>query len=489
ATARSMRRSMEVGIRKVMGALRGTLIRQFIIESIVITLVSVFLSIGLLLMVTPLINAQLGTQLAIEELYSFRILAVLTGIIVVTGLLSGSYPAFYLSAFSPIKTIKGGLSSKKGGNVWVRRGLVGLQFAISMFMLVGTVIIYEQMQYVRNTSMGFDNEQVLTFELEGQASKQWNTLRNKLLAHPTITKASTSTTIPGRGFSKNVIPVETNEGVMEEYGIDLYGVDHEYFNVLSVELVAGRNFSKDHPTDTSQAVLVNEAMVSRMNWSDPIGKRFHINTESTVYHKVVGVVKNFHQRSFYDPINPLLFVPSLDNSNVLVKIEGDLNAGIAPIEATWSELFPGLPLEHQFLDQNFLRAYEEDQLRGRFFLGFACIMIIISGLGLLGLASFSAEQRTKEISIRKVLGANVKSLILLLIKDFLWLTVVGAIPAFVIGYQLMNSWLKDFEYHTEIRLISFIAVFLIVSIFVVLTTGIQAYRAAAANPSEKLKYE
>ena len=489
ATARSMRRSLEVGIRKVMGALRGALIRQFIVESLLIATTAVIISLLLLLIVVPIINSQLGTSMEIAELTSWNIISIILGILLFTGILSGSYPAFYLSSFTPIRAIKGGGSSKRTGNIWIRRVLVGLQFAISIFMLIGTMIIYQQMQFVRKADLGFNKDQVVSFELNQRGRDQWTALKNKLEQSPNIANASTSTTTPGGGYGKNVMSVETNEGVMESYGIDAYGVDYEYFPVLEIDIVEGRNISKEYPSDTASAVLVNEAMVERMNWSDPIGKRFQFDRDSTKYHRVVGVVNNFHQNSLYNPIEALMFIPSLNNSSALVKVSGDLQAGIAHIEASWDELFPEVSLEYELLDQNFLKAYNEDKLRGRLFLGFAVMMIIISGLGLLGLASFTAEQRTKEISVRKVLGANVNGLVFLLIKDFFWLVIFGAIPAFFIGYQIMNNWLSDFEYHININPMTFVFVLLIVSFFVVLTTGFQAYRAAIANPSEKLKYE
>ncbi|MEQ9467312.1 MAG: ABC transporter permease [Ekhidna sp.] len=489
ATARSMRRSLEVGIRKVMGAQRTALIRQFIVESVLIALVSMLISLLLLLIVVPVINSQLGTTLMLSDLLSQKIIWTLVGILVFTGLLSGSYPAFYLSGFSPIKAIKGGSGSKRTGNVWLRRVLVGLQFSISIFMLIGTMVIYQQMQFVRNADLGFDKDQVVNFTLNRNTSEKWETLRTKLLQNPNIKNAATATNIPGNGFGKNVMEVETNEGVMEDYGVDWYGVDYDYIDVLGIEIVEGRGFSRNYPSDTASSVLINESMVERFGWDNPIGKRFQFDQDSTVYHKVIGIVKDFHHRSLYNPIESFMIFPNLNNRQAMVKLGDDLEAGLDHLEASWNELFPNTPLEYQFLDQNFMQDYESDQLRGQLFLGFALMMIIISGLGLLGLASFTAEQRTKEISVRKVLGADVKELVIMLVKDFIWLVLVGAFPAFIIGYKIMNNWLGDFEYHTEINIFVFVAVLLIVGVFVMLTTGFQAYKAASANPSENLKYE
>lgn len=489
ATARSMRRALEVGIRKVMGAYRGALIRQFIVESILIALVSMLISILLLFISVPIINSQLGTSLLLSDLLSKNILLTLAGILIFTGLISGSYPAFYLSRFSPIKAIRGGSGGKRTGNVWLRRVLVGIQFAVSIFMLIGTLVIYQQMQFVQNADLGFDKENVVKIFLNRNAREKANVIKAKLLESPNIIQAATAQSAPGFGLGKNVMSVETNDGTMESYGVDSYGVDYDYFNLLNVEIVEGRNISSEFPTDTATAVLVNEAMVSRFGWEEPIGKKFQFVADSTVFHTVVGVVKNFHQQSMYNPIESILFVATLNNSQLLVKLDENFQDGIDHIEAAWTEIFPNIPLEYELLNQNFLREYEADQLRGQLFLGFALMMIIISGLGLLGLASFTAEQRTKEISVRKVLGADVKGLVMLLIKDFIWLVLVGALPAFIIGYKIMNNWLQDFEYHTEINFEIFVVVLLIVTTFVMLTTGFQAYKAATANPSENLKYE
>lgn len=489
ATARSMRRSLEVGIRKVMGAIQASLMRQFIVESILVALIAIILSILIVLLVIPSFNNFLGTHLEMNALWSAKILWILVAILIFTGVISGSYPAFYLSRFNPVQAIKGGKGSSRTGNVWLRRVLVGLQFSISLFMLMGTVIIYQQMQYVREADMGFNKNQVIHFGMNRNIREKWPAMRNRLMENPLITNASTSSTVPGQGFGKNVMMVETNEGVMESYGIDSYAIDYDYLDVLEIDIKDGRNISRSFSADTITSVLVNEAMVTRMGWTEPIGKKFQFDQDSTVFHRVVGVVSNFNQQSLYNPIEALLFIPDINNSQAMVKIGGDYKNGIAHVQQVWQEFFPNLPFEYQLLDQYFLEAYEEDQLRGQLFLGFALMMIIISGLGLLGLASFTAEQRTKEISIRKVLGANVSGLIVLLVKDFVWLVLIGALPAFLIGYKIMNDWLGGFEYHIEIGIIAFVLVLVLVMAFVITTTGLQAYKAAIINPAEKLKYE
>ncbi len=487
ATARSMRRSLEVGIRKVMGANRKLLIGQFLSESVLIALVSLILGVGILLVITPMINQSLGTFLDLSLLLTPRIVLTVLVLLVFTGLISGSYPAFYLSSYSPVNALRGGRGSRSG-NVWLRRLLVGLQFAISIFMLIGTFIIYDQMQYVRNADLGFDKEQVITFGMNRTARQKWPVIRNALMQNPNVLRAATASTVPGNGYSKNLMSVEQNDGVMEEYGIDLFAVDYDYFTTLDVALVEGRDFSYDYATDTVAAVIVNESMVARLNWDEPIGKKFSFDGDS-IPKRVIGVAKDFHHLSLYNPIEPLAFFPNLNNGRALVKIGGNTQEALAFVQSTWEEFLPNIPFEYVFLDQSFLEEYESDQLRGQLFLGFAVMMIAIASLGLLGLASFIAEQRTKEISIRKVLGANISGLVTLLVRDFVWLVLIGAVPAFAVGYYIMDNWLETFEYRVPINFILFILVLVVIGFVTVLTTGFHAYRAATSNPSENLKYE
>ncbi len=488
STARSMKRSLEVGIRKVMGAQRGALVRQFISESVLLTLAGLLISLLLLTILVPFLNNQLQTRLDLANLTQPGVLLAISIMLIITGVLSGSYPAFYLSSFKPVDVLKG--KGGKSGNKYLRSVLVGIQFSISIFMLIGTLVIYQQMQFLRNEDLGFDKEKVIRFVLNSREDRaKWPVLRDKLLQDPNVVNAASASTSPGRGFGKNVMGVETKEGQMEQIGIDHYSIDYDYFSVLDVPFVAGRNISMSYSTDTITAVIINEAMATRMSWADPIGKKFQFDRDSTVFHKVVGVVKDFHQRSLYDPIEALLFIPQLNNSNVILKINGDIKQTIQSIESNWTEVYPNLPFEYSFLDADFMEQYESDQLRGQLFLGFSVMMIFIACLGLLGLASFIAEQRTKEISIRKVLGANVAELVSLLIKDFMVLVVIGALPAFGLAYYFMDEWLLTFEYHIDLSIVLFLFVLLLISIITILTTGYHALKAANSNPASNLKYE
>lgn len=490
ATARSVDRSLEVGMRKVLGAYRQSLVGQFLTESFLISLIAAALSLLLLYMTVPAVNALFDLHLSLEALWQPQLFVVFLLIVFFTGILGGSYPAFFLSSIQPIIALKGG-SRTKGGNKNLRRVLVVVQFMISMFMFVGTAVIYQQMEYVQNKDLGFDKEQVMRFNMPTREMREkWPVLREKLIQSTNISNAATSSSAPGYGFGKQVMLIEKKDGTLDPKGVDNYRVDFDFFETLKMEIIEGRNISSEYATDSTEAVLVNEAMVRRMGWENPIGKKFQTQGSDTLpFHKVVGVVRDFHQRSLYDPIEALLFIPNFNNGRAFVKISGEIDEGITYAQQSWEATFPNLPFEYEFVDENFQEQYETDQQRGQLCLGFSILTIIIACLGLLGLASFTATQRAKEISIRKVLGTDVTGLVSLLVKDFIILVVIAAAPAFAAAYFFMADWLTIFEYHMQLGVGLFALVLVLTLVVTVLTTSYHAYRAAVANPIENLKYE
>jgi len=489
ATARSTRRSMEVGLRKVMGAQRSSLIGQFLTESILITLISLVFSILVMIAVVPGINSIVGTNLAIEGLLDTNVILAVIGIVFVTGFLGGCYPAFFLSSFQPATVLKGG--GGKSGSKLLRKSLVTIQFAISIFMLIGTLVIYSQMQFVRNKDLGFDKEQMMQINFRSSAdAEKWNVLKNELVQNTNIGGTASSSSTPGNGYPNNVFLIETEEGPMDNLAFANYRVDYDFFSTLDIEVVEGRNFSLDYASDSSQAVMVNEATVRRMNWTNPIGKKINLTgNDSIPSARVVGVVKDFHQQSLYDPITALVFIPSRVNGSAIVKITGDISSTIDFIEAAWEKTYPTTAFEYVFIDEQFMKYYEADQIRGQLFLGFSGMTILIACLGLLGLASYTSEQRSKEISIRKVLGANTQGLINLLIKDFVILIVIAAIPASVLAYFSMMGWLESFQFHITPGVPIFATVLVGTILVTVLTTGYHARKAATANPAQKMRSE
>ncbi len=494
ATARATQRAMEVGIRKVLGSERRQLIGQFLSESILFTLIALVFSFLLVHFLLPVFNNAFDVTLGSELLWSQPVLLGALGIVVLAGVLGGSYPAFYLSAFEPMKVLKGSLA-KGTGNPALRKVLVTAQFAITIFMLIGTGIIYDQMNFLRNKDLGFDKEHVMTFPLGGrQARAKYPVIREKLLQNPKITSVGTSSTTPGRGFSKNLINAESADGSMEQYGVDLYGVDYDFFPTLGVEFAAGRNFSMEYGTDSTNAVLINEAMAERFGWDEPIGKKFQFGTNDTLdIQRVVGVVKNFHQQSLYEPISPLLFYPQLRNSNVHLRINPqnpqELSEAIAFVEQQWGEVFPNNPFEFDFVDAAFMELYHVDQVRARIFTLFSVLMIFIACLGLLGLASFTAEQRTKEIGIRKVMGAQTTDIVYLLTHNFVLLVALSTVPAFIAAWYFMTKWLDTFAYHANMNYVLYGLAFVMVVTVTVFTTGYHALRAAHSSPVDALKWE
>ncbi len=489
ATARSAKRAMEVGLRKVMGAERRGLIGQFLTESILITLIAMVLSILVMMAAVPGINDIVGTNLDVAALLETNVVLAAIGIIFITGFIGGCYPAFFLSSFQPAAVLKGG-GSKSGGKI-LRKTLVTIQFAISIFMLIGTLVIYRQMQFIRNKDLGFDKEQMMQVNFRSRADvEKWHVLKNELVQNPNISGTASSSTTPGNGYGKNIFSIETEEGPMDNIGLDNYRVDYDFFPTLGIDVVEGRNFSLDYASDTAQAVMVNEAMVRRMNWTNPIGKKIQLSgNPDTPPALVVGVVKDFHQQSLYDPITALMFMPSRLNPASIIKISGDITPTIAFIKAAWERTYETTAFEYTFVDEQFMENYEADQIRGQLFLGFSGMTILIACLGLLGLASYTAEQRSKEISIRKVLGANTSGLVNLLIRDFVILIVIAAIPASFLGNWQMNEWLENFEFHTTIGIPIFATVLIGTILITVLTTGYHARKAATANPAEKLRSE
>ena len=494
ATARATKRSMEVGIRKVLGSERKQLILQFLSESVLFTLIALVLSFTLVHMLLPIFNSTFDLSLSRALLLSPKVLLGSGAIVLFAGILGGSYPAFYLSAFPPIAVLKGN-NAKGSGNPKLRKTLVIVQFAITIFMLIGTGIIYDQMNFLRNKNLGFEKENILTFELPTQISTdRMAVLKNKLSQHSLVSSIASASSTPGDGFGKNLTNMETTDGRMEQYGVDGYSVDYDFFPTLGIEIVEGRNFSEEFKTDSSAAVLVNESMVKRLGWKNPIGKKVQFGAADTLpVSRVVGVVKDFHQQSLYEPISALLFYPDRVNQQLHTRINPqnpeELKQAIAAVEETYKEMFPNTPFEFDFVDSAFMDLYEADQIRARIFTLFSLMMILIACLGLLGLASFTAEQRTKEIGVRKVLGAETSDIVYLLTKNFVFLVTLATVPAFIAAWYFMTKWLDTFAYHANMNFILYGLAFFIVVILTLLTTGYFALRAANRNPVEALRTE
>ena len=319
----------------------------------------------------------------------------------------------------------------------------------------------------------------------------YKVLRDELKKSNSVIEVGSATTSPGYGIGKNLINVEDDKGEMVERGIDLYGIDYDYLPALGFEIVEGRNFSREIPSDTTQAVIVTQSMALRMNWDQAIGKKFQFGTdEEDPFMEVVGVVKDYHHQSLYDVIEPVLFYLREENQIAHIKLNGnDISGSLQEVEAAWKRVFPNRPLEYTFLDQEFEEQYQNDQRRGQIFSIFSIITIIIACLGLLGLASFTTSQRTKEIGIRKVLGASVGNIVVMISKDFLILIVISIIISIPAAYYFMNQWLQNFAYQVEINYLTFLMAAMLALVITFITIGFHTFRAAVANPVNALREE
>lgn len=488
ATARASKRAKEVGIRKTAGSSKSQLIWQFLTESVVITLIAVLASVFLMVLLLPLFNNLAGKEISYAFIFQPVILLGLVAIILFVGIAGGSYPAFYLAGFNPAQVLKGKVAST-GGNSLLRKALVVLQFAISITMVISTWIVYDQLQFLRDKDLGFSKEHVLSIEMpEDDIRENVAALRNRLLENPGVQMVGTANTKPGNGISKNLMNVESDEGMVEK-GVDLYQADYDYIPTMGMTITRGRNFSRDYATDTA-AVIVNEAMVKRMGWQDPIGKIFQNTDPDAPQYKVVGVIEDYHQLSLYNLIEPLAIFFGENNYYLHIKIAGqDVPATLSYIENTWNEVNPNKPFSYDFMDQDFNSQYQADEKRGQIFTLFSALTILIACLGLLGLAAYTTEQRTKEIGIRKVIGANVSSIVMLIYKDFFLLVGIAILIAFPVAYYFMHNWLQSFAYQTDIKIITFITAALLTLVITMFAVGFHTIRAAIANPVNSLRSE
>ncbi|UII29782.1 ABC transporter permease [Fulvivirga ulvae] len=494
ATARSTQRAKEVGVRKVMGAGKKQLISQFIVESVVMSLIALVVSILLIYALLPAFNNLANKQIEVSYLFQVEVLLVLFGVVLFIGIIGGSYPAFYLSRFNPVNVLKGKLSTK-GGNAILRKSLVVLQFSISIFMLISTLVVFDQLRFLMNKDLGFNKEQVLRFEMpDDQMRAGYSGLRQKLLSNPDIINVASSSSSPGNNVNKVIFNVETEEGQMNERGIDFFIADFDFIEAMQMSVVEGRNFSRDILSDTSLAVLVNESMVDRMGWTEPLGKKFDIPQRggTVVTKQVIGVVKDYHQNSLYDEIEPLMIMYGDDSYYGYVKLKtSDIAKTVAEIEAIWQQNFVNKPFEYNFLDQDFASQYASDKRRGDIFTIFSSLTIAIACLGLLGLTAFTTERRTKEIGIRKVIGASVKSIVVLLSKEFVVLVLIATAIAFPVAWYFMDTWLQAFAYRIELinEVPTFVLSAAIALSIIILTMSYHTIRAATSNPVNALKDE
>ena len=484
-TARAVRRSKEIGIRKVLGADRSRLVNQFLSETILITFFAALVAIVLVELMLPTFRSLLGANLISLSVMDPKTIFSLVGIIFIVGVVAGGYPAFYLSSLQPAKALKGP-ASETGERGRLRGVLIVLQFAISIALIVCTVIVGNQVRFLKNKDLGFNRDNIVTIPLTGDdAQLKSMLLKQELLRVPNVVNVSASSEVPCNGFTSNGYFPEGQQTVMMIHVVD---VDDDFLSTYGMSLVDGRYFSKDFPSDRS-AFVVNQTLVRILGWSSPLGKKILRDGS----HPIIGVVKDFNYARLNNGIEPLILAhePWRDRyDNLSIKIRpADIAGTLSTIRNVWGNLVPSTPFEYSFLDERFDRLYKSEERFQRTFFSFSALAIIIALMGLLSLASLATEQRTKEIGIRKVLGASALSVTGLLSGDFLRWVALANILAWPAAYYFMSQWLENFAYRIDMTVWPFVGAAVISILLGWFSVSFQTIRAAMTNPVEALRYE
>lgn len=487
STARSVKRAREVGMRKVLGAVRGQLISQFLGESILLCVVSLIFAMGLVSIFGRFLPLPIEENLLIYLLKDPVMLSGMIGGTLLLGILAGIYPAFMLSNFLPAKVLKGSFATSASG-IWLRRVLVVSQFAASIAMIIGTFIIYQQLNHIKNADKGFSTEQIITVQLgDNQLRQNYDALKNELKQNSNILDVATVSSMPGSGFGRNgVRPDGTPED--DIWIVSVMNMDENYFELMDMEIVEGRNYSREFSTDPQEGIIINEAFVREVGWESGVGKILHLgNNQRTV----IGVVKDFHFASMRHKIEPLMifFNPNASGQIALKLDASQMTASLNAVEAAWKKVNPNHPFEYRFFDEDFGRQYQSDENFGKLIVNFTALAILIACLGLFGLSAYTAEQRTKEMGVRKILGASTGNIVGLLSREFALLILIASVIAAPLAWYAMDDWLQDFVYRINIQWWVFIAAAGLALIIAMFTNAYHALRTARHNPAEILRYE
>ncbi|MDR3716522.1 MAG: ABC transporter permease [Puia sp.] len=493
STARSGERAREVGVRKVMGAGKGSLIRQFLGESFVLCLMALALALLLTGILLPYFNSLTGKSMRLFD--NPGLLLWILGLTLLTGLFSGIYPAFYLSAFKPVLVLKGKILNSFSAAI-IRRGLVVFQFSVSICLIVGAIIISQQLQFVKNRHLGFNKEQQLILPMRSDhASKNFAALKSELLNNPHVAGVTSGSSYPGIPTPNSMLFYAEGKTIKDVVDINISAVGDDYLETLGFTLLAGRSFSKEFTADSS-SIILNEQSLGKLGYDskNAVGKNIYFDYQN-VHHTmhVVGVVRDFHFESLHNKIKPFGFVTEFfgdKRAYTIVRLKTNDYAGLlGSIIRSWNKINPGLPFDYSFLDQDFQRNYEKEERTAQMVGYFTIVAILIACLGLFGLSAFSAEQRTKEMGIRKVLGASVLNLTSLLSKDFIRLVLVSIVVGSPLAWYGMHKWLQNFAYQIPIKWWVFALAGFLVVLIALITVSFQATKTALANPTNNLRTE
>jgi putative ABC transport system permease protein len=498
STAQSAKRSKEVGIRKVLGSLRKQLIRQFLVEALLYSFCAGLIALILTILVLPAFNQLADKSISANMFFDYGVWVGFLLLVVITGLLAGSYPAFFLTSFKPVSVLKGNRLFKASGSAFfTRNALVVFQFTVSTILLICTIVVYKQLLYNQTKDLGFNKENVVIISNPANLGAREEAFRQELLKQPGIINASISSGLPAENsFGDNYIPETNPANITELTGIDLssFMVDEAFVPTLRLKVLNGRAFSKSFADSSS--VILNELAAKQIGWKNPIGKTITYPGNNNQKFTVVGVVKDFNTASFRTSIVPyaLFSITSktynIRSSYLIVRIKpGNYSTTLGAIQNKWKQFAPELPFDYSFMDTEFDSLYRSDQTISKVLTTFTVLSIIVACLGLLGLAIFTAERRTKEIGIRKVLGASVQNVVAMLSKDFLLLQLIASVIAFPIAWYAMNKWLQDYAYRTNISWWIFALASGLTVIITLITISFQSVKAALANPVKSLRSE
>ncbi len=496
STARSSRRAQEVGMRKISGASKNQLVGQFLGESILITIISMLVSLVFVSIFLPFFSNLVGKDLNTHLLSDPAAIAFLVGITVLIGVFSGMYPAFFISSFKPNEVLKGKTGTSRGGSGFLRKVLIILQFTISLGLMISTGILYNQMKYIQNLDLGLEEEQVVVVEITDPLLREnYRAFKNRLLQIPTVEFVSASFNAPADNMINQATIRPVDQPVDNNWMVNLFGTDYDFINSLGIELVAGRDFLRENPADTLNGVLINETAVQEFGWESPeaaIGERLTFGGNPNVPNlQVIGVVSDFYMQSVHEKISPMAIVYWNVQAYFysFIKINSDIKSSLGHIEDAWQEVMLNYPFQYAFLDDNFDKLYKSEETLGKLLTYFAILTVIIACMGLYGLASFMVEQRTKEIGIRKVLGASVIKITLLIANEYTFLILIAFVIASPVAYWFMSLWLQSFEYHISIPFYVFGVSLIAALIISFITVSVRSVMAATSNPINTLRTE
>jgi len=493
STARSSNRAKEVGVRKVLGSMRKNLVWQFLTESMLISCIALVLALAFAILLLPFFNQLSGKEMSISLLTNSWVLPSLVILVLVVGFLAGSYPAFYLSSFQPIMVLKGKLAKGfKSG--WLRSSLVVFQFAVSIILIVGTAVIYKQLNYIRTKNLGFNRDQVLVLQDTDPLGNQAKAFMQEVLNMSGVKNSTMTAFLPTNNWrTDNALYTEAVPDEKHAASMQIWNIDEGYIPTMGMQMAQGRNFSKDMPTD-SNAIIINEAAARLLGFQDAVGKNLYSwdnfpDKKLFPYH-IIGVIKDFNFNSLREQVSPMALKLREQRSGMAFKVDTkNIQSLVSQIEGKWKAMVPGMPFKYSFMDDDFNNIYKDETRIGRIFVSFASLAIFIACLGLFGLVTYAAEQRIKEIGIRKVLGASGGNIVSMLSKDFLKLVAVSLVFAIPVAWWAMNRWLQDFAYRVNVGVWVFVIAGFLALLIALVTVSFKAIGAALMNPVKSLRTE